>query len=251
LQLDTEYKPGIDAARVDLTLGERSTLLVVGSLGKVRGQRGLDFDHEGSAALVQFEQSLEPVRLGAQAGDVHGDAVGALDLFVDLGHGADVHGAGTLHLVPRRERRPHGRRVFNRAVLGSTFQPAPHWLGTVEFYFNGSGARRAQGYAAEFAAPRVVSGEAPNVGRLYAGVAAEWEAHPLLQLSLAALSNLEDPSALLAPALDYSLAENAELVAGAFLSVGKPARYDATGVTSQSEFGLYPNVYHLDVKLYF
>jgi hypothetical protein len=117
LQLDTEYKPGIDAARVDFTLSDRSTLLVVGSLGKTPGQRDFEFDHEGSAGLLRFEQSLEPVRLGVQAGDVHGDGVGALDLFWDLGHGMDLHGEGTLHLVPSRSRRPHGRKVFERQTM--------------------------------------------------------------------------------------------------------------------------------------
>jgi hypothetical protein len=86
---------------------------------------------------------------------------------------------------------------------------------------------------------------------MYAGVALQWEAHPLLNLRAVALSNLEDGSALLAPGLDYSFAENAQLVTGAYLAVGRSPRYEPLDIVARSEFGMYPNVYHVDAKIYF
>jgi hypothetical protein len=251
LQINTEYKPGVDAARVDWTISDRATLLVVGSLGARNSGHDFQVKKDGSAALTRFELSLDKLRLGALAGMVRGDAVGGIDLFVDLGHQSDLHGSGTVTYVPDRSRRRYGRAAFNRAVLGTTTQPVKKLLLTAEMYFNGSGAPRPSDYLAEFSSPRFAVGEEYNVGRLYAGIAADWEVHPLLHALASAIVNLEDPSALLAPELDYNIAQNALLVAGAFIPVGRSARYTGFSPTPRSEFGLYPEMYHLDAKLYF
>ncbi len=251
LQLNTEYKPGVDAARADWTISDNATLLLIGSLGARNPDHDFQVKKDGSAVLSRFELSLDKLRLGALAGDVRGDAVGGIDLFVDLGHKSDLHGSGTVTYVPDHSRRRYGRAAFNRAVLGTTMQPAKKLVLTAEMYFNGSGAPKPADYFGEFASPRFAVGEEYNVGRLYAGVAADWEVHPLLHLLTSAIMNLEDPSALIAPELDYNVAENALLVAGAFIPVGRGADYRLTGVTPHSEFGLYPQMYHVDAKLYF
>lgn len=251
LQINTEYKPGVDAARIDWTLSSNATLLVIGSLGALHPDHDFQVKKDGSALLSRFELTLDKLRLGALAGDVRGDAVGGIDLFVDLGHKSDLHGSGTVTYVPDRARRRYGRAAFNRAVLGTTTQPVKKLLVTAELYFNGSGAPKASDYLAEFSSPRFAVGEEYNVGRLYAGVAADWEVHPLLHALASAIVNLEDPSAILAPELDYNVAQNALLVAGAFIPVGRSPRYAGLSTTPRSEFGLYPEVYHLDAKLYF
>ena len=74
---------------------------------------------------------------------------------------------------------------------------------------------------------------------------ADWEAHPLVHLTLAAMGNLRDPSLLLTPGLSYSAAANVELVAGAMIPVGQ----GMDGLTARSEFGLYPYFYYLELRL--
>ncbi len=251
LQLNTEYKPGVDAARLDWTIAEHATLLVVGSLGARDPGHDFQVKKDGSALVSRFELSLERVRLGAMAGDVRGDAFGAIDLFVDLGHGTDLHGSGTLTYVPDAARRRYGRAAFNRAVLGTTTKPTKKLVLTAEAYFNGSGAPKPEDYLAELSSARFAVGEEYNVGRLYAGAAADWEVHPLLHALASAIVNVEDASAIFAPELDYNVAENALLVAGAFLPVGKKPDESGGGYRPRSEFGLYPEIYHLDAKLYF
>ncbi len=251
LQINTEFKPGVDAARIDWTISDNATLLVVGTLGAQHPGHDFKVEKNGSAVLSRFELSVGSLRLGALAGDVRGDAVGGIDLFVDLGHKTDLHGSGTVTYVPDRARRRYGRAAFNRAVFGTTTQPAKKLTLTAEAYFNGSGAPKASDYLAEFSSPRFAVGEEYNVGRLYAGIAADWELHPLLHALASAIVNLEDGSAILAPELHYNVAENALLVAGAFIPVGRSPRYAGFSMTPRSEFGLYPEMYHLDVKLYF
>lgn len=251
LQINTEYKPGVDAARADWTISDNATLLVIGSLGARNPGHDFQVKKNGSAVLSRFELSLDKLRLGALAGDVRGDAVGGIDLFVDLGHKSDLHGSGTVTYVPDASRRRYGRVAFNRAVFGTTTQPMKKLVLTAEMYFNGSGAPKASDYLAEFSSPRFAVGEEYNVGRLYAGMAADWEVHPLLHVLCSAIVNLEDPSAIFAPELDYNVAENALLVAGAFIPVGRAPHYAGLAVTPRSEFGLYPQMYHVDAKLYF
>jgi hypothetical protein len=146
------------------------------------------------------------------------------------------------------ERRPWGRHGFDRAVLGTTTELTSKLQITAEAYYNGAGARGPEGYLTELMSPRVAIGEAYTLGRIYAGVAGEWQIHPLLELDLAALGNLTDPSAMLAPTLRYGLAENVSLIGGAYLPFGRSPN-TRTGA-AQSEFGLYPEVYHFDAKLW-
>ncbi len=250
LQMNTEYKPGVDGVRLDWSPSQTLTIAAIAVVGGRDPHDELRVHHAGSAAIVRGEWSSQTVRLGVQAGDVHSDVVGGIDFFVDLGHGVDLHGAGTLTVPSRTARRPHGRRAFNRAVLGANIN-ASDWTFTSELYFNGSGATGPSTYVAELAAPRFVSGEAPNLGRAYGGLVTDWSVHPLFHAQLALIANLQDASALIAPALDYSFATNAQLVAGAFIAAGKRPTYGFDRVVAHSEYGLYPDIYHLDLKCYF
>jgi hypothetical protein len=240
LQFDTEYKPGADAARVDWTPSASATLSVIAAAAK----------HGDSAVIAHGELAVDRARVGLLLGSVRTDLVSGLDLFVDVGKGADLHGEATFTVVTDAARRPWGRRAFTRGVLGTTAELSSKLHVTAEGYFNGAGARTARDYAVELASPRVAVGEAYTVGRAYAGLAADWQPHPLLHAELATIANLEDPSAIFAPTLRYSVAENASLVAGAYVPLGRAPEYSGS-MTLRSEFGLYPQLYHLDAKLWF
>lgn len=240
LQIDTEYKPGADALRVDVATSSAFNLVALGAAAK----------NGNSSLLARFELGTDALRIGAMAGSVRTDVVLGADLFVDLGHGSDFHGAGTITRVTRAERRPWDRRAFSRAVVGVTSELSSTLHVTAEGYFNGAGARSPEQYLEELGGPRVSLGETYTAGRLYAGAAADFAPHPLLHLELSVIANLEDPSAIVAPSALYSVAENVSLIAGAMLGVGERPRY-GTGVVPASEFGSYPGLAHLDVKLWF
>lgn len=253
IQIDTEFKPGVDALRSDLRLGSSVTLTMLGVLGKSAGTHDLGVDAAGSANLARVEVTLGSARLGTMGGYVRQDVVGGVDGFYDLGHGADLHGAATVTYVPEEGRRRDGQQAFARAVLGSTFELRKNVHATVEAHYNGAGAPDASGYLAELASPRFRSGEEYAIGRYYGGATVDWQPHPLLHVGLAAIVNLQDPSALLAPQLRYDVASNALLVMGAFVPLGARPTVDAAAGTlhTPSEFGLYPFLYHLDLKVYF
>jgi hypothetical protein len=61
--------------------------------------------------------------------------------------------------------------------------------------------------------------------------------------------NMTDGSVILSPGLEYNIAENIYLSAGAFVGIGKhpdifPARY-------RSEFGAYPTMIYTSFRIYF
>ncbi|MGH7296189.1 MAG: hypothetical protein ACRELB_14705, partial [Polyangiaceae bacterium] len=227
-----------------------STLSLVDVAGRAAGPHDLGIDQAGSAMLARLEVPVGTTRIAATSGWVRGDAVGGVDGFVDVGHGADLHGAATVTYAQDPARRPDGRPVFARAVVGSTFEPARNVHASVEGYYNGSGAAGPSGYLATFADPRFQIGEEYNVGRYYAGALVDWQAHPLVHVGVALLANLLDPSAIASPQLRYSVANNALLVVGAFVPFGARPGLGASGPTSPSEFGLYPYLYHVDLKVY-
>lgn len=253
IQIDTEFKPGVDAARMDVSLSESATFILVGVAGRTTGDKGFEMTADGSAVMPRMELSFGTTRFGGMAGYIRRDTVGGLDFFFDLGHGADIHGEGTVTAATVQERKAHGRPVFARAVAGSNFTFSQNLHGTLEAYYNGSGSLKPEDYIADFAGPRFATGETYNVGMYYGGLFLDWQIHTLLHLNGATLVNLTDPSALLAPTLRYSVAPNTLLIAGAFVPFGLNARTDpAAGlVTARSEFGLYPYLYHADLKLYF
>jgi hypothetical protein len=240
LQIDTEYKPGADAARIDWTPSNDLSVLLVAAAAKA---------HQ-SALLAHAELALAPLRLGGMIGWVRTDLVSGLDLFLDLGKGTDLHGEATATWVTSEERRPWGHRAFARAVVGTTTELSTKLHVTVELSANGAAAPKPSGYVRELSSPRVAIGESYTAGRLHAGVAADWEPHPLVTVQVSSISNLEDPSAIIAAALHFNVSQNALLIAGTYLPIGRAPDYSA-GLTARSEFGLYPELYHLDAKLWF
>jgi hypothetical protein len=249
LQIDTEFKPGVDALRADLSISS-ATLSLVEVVGRAAGAEDLGIDAAGSAMLARLEVPMHTTRVAATAGYVRSDVVGGLDAFYDLGHTADLHGAATVTYARDPARRPQGRPAFVRMVVGSTFEPARNLHATVEAYYNGSGAADSSGYLATFSDPRFQIGEEYNVGRYYAGAVVDWQPQALVHVALAVLSNLTDPSAIASPQVRYSVASNALIICGAFVPMGARPGAGASGPTSPSEFGLYPYLYHVDLKVY-
>lgn len=82
----------------------------------------------------------------------------------------------------------------------------------------------------------------------YAELAATWTPHPLVKLEMSAIVNASDASALLVPTVRWSVREDVELCAGAFIGLGERPEADFTG---GSELGQMPTVVHVQSKVWF
>jgi len=73
-----------------------------------------------------------------------------------------------------------------------------------------------------------------------------------------AIGNLTDPGLLLAPSLTYALSQNVSATLGGYAGIGERPQFsfnpdeprESSGVVP-SEYGLYPNVFFLQLAGYF
>lgn len=225
--IDTEYKPGVDAARVDLYAGERfEQTFVAAVMGESAfGGRGL---HE-LVLLSQSRLTVGTTDLALVLGEVRADEVVGLSVSGSVG-AIGLHGDGSLTL-PDGEEDP-----FVRAVAGLSLMPEPKSTVMGEVYLQTLGSADPADYFALYTSPRWLRGELWAVGRAYAAVSYGRELSPLVSGSLAVIGNLEDPSAMVAPGLRVSISDEAELSAGAYVGLG--ARPE--GLDLQSELGALP-----------
>jgi hypothetical protein len=243
--LDRRYKPGIDALRADAFFG------VSGQATLVAAYAG-DWELEGAILLARAKTTFGLFDLGLLAGLARRDLVVGLDSAGELG-GFGVRAEGTFTV-------PHQGSGFGRAALGVDRRVAGRLTLLAELYLQTLGATKPGDYLALALDARHRRGELWALGRTYGALSASWELLPIVEVSLAAVANLADPSVLLSPTLAWSVADEAELVAGAFLTVGeRPAARTpepsadpaALPLEARSEFGLAPHGGYLGLKAYF
>ena len=211
--VDQEYKPGVDAARVDAWFG-------AGQATVTSAYRG-DWELDGMvhAAYVQQTVGLWDIGLfGALAQD---DKVGGLSLAGSAGP-VSLHGDASITLpADDREEDP-----FVRAVVGAqgTVTPKTQLMG--EVYVQTNGATDPSDYLEQYDSPRYARAELWLAGRTYAAVSVTQELQPMLSGSLFVLGNLEDTSALVGPGLSWNVSDNVTASLGAYLGVGeRPVDY--------------------------
>jgi len=244
-EVDTEYRPGADALRLDVSAGDRITTSVVGVLGELEDDHDLDASVTGSAVLGRAKYRLDHGELGILAGGVRGDVVGGADVTWDTGS-FDLYGEATVTAVTSRSlASPLSGDTVIKAAAGATFHPTDKLTIDPELLYSGAGAAHANEYLAAALSPRVAIGEQTTLGRYYAAAVADWEVHALVHVVGATIANLRDPSALISVAVSYSVAANANAQLGGYFPLG--AR--PSSVTSpDSEFGLYPTFGFLELK---
>ncbi len=227
-RLDRDYKPGVDALRMTLPIGDFSEIEAVAA---VQGESSSDDASTGMLARLNFGRT----DLGFMGGRFHGDNV--LGGFVT----ADVRGA-TLRAEVTHTRSGDAfdagrdRRRFWRGSVGFDRLINPVLMITAEVAFNGYGVSEPARYLAEVAsADRVSRGEVNALGRRHVGLALAWDLHPLWSLDNTLLANLNDSSVLWVPAARWSTGNESEVMFGAQLPVGP--RIDASG-RARSEYGL-------------
>ena len=241
--IDTEYKPGVDAARVDVYPSLTS---------KITGVAALAADPENTddpwVFALNGQITLGVTDLSLFAGRILDDTVGGLSVLSSVGP------VGLYSDVALTS--PSAGDDFVRAVFGADYRPTATTTLSIEGSYQGVGSDDPTGYLELAVSDRFERGELWTFGRAYLGLSVLQEVTPLTHLSLTGLTNLEDGSALLIPALSVSAAGNVDVAFGGFIGVGpRPEEVDllqlATGdVGIQSEFGLYPTAVYGATKVY-
>ena len=242
--VDREYKPGVDAARLDGFWG------VAGEWTLVAAQRGKwSLDHTVVGARVK--DSVKGWDLGVLGLWVGGDRVVGLSLAGTVGE-VSIYGdaaftwrarSGALALADQVRRVDD---TFTRATLGGSWSWAAAGGGSVTFEtaWLGDGASDPDAYLVSATDPRVTQGERWLLGQAYTSLVLTQALSPLVNASLSVITNLVDPSALVGPTLSWSVSDEVSVNLGGYAGAGLGLMPDSTsGTTSvptpdlQSEFG--------------
>ena len=239
-RLDRDYKPGIDAVRGVLRLGQFSELEVVAaSLGPEPGEDG--------AAGFQLRLNAGAVDVGVMGGSFHGDDVAGLFLTSDLA-GTGLRGEVSWTRSGDAADAERNRETFWRGSVGVDRQLTPYLTLILEGAYNGYGTGSPGEYPLYFDSDRISRGEVNGTGRLYGGVSLALLLHPLCTFSTTALFNGSDGSLLWLPSLTWSTGNDSEFLMGSQLGFG--AGHGADGRRG-TEYGGVPRTLFFGFKQYF
>ncbi|MCP4806105.1 MAG: hypothetical protein GY913_06755 [Proteobacteria bacterium] len=247
--VDQEYRPGVDAARLDLYAGMATQLTLAAAYAD-------DWDREGMVFSAYGQTTLGVWDLGLFAGHVRGDQVYGLATAGSLGP-VGITGEGTITLPDQDDVDP-----FVRAALGGFVRPGPKTTVSAEAYVQTLREADPDTYLLGLDDPRYERGELWLMGRYYGGLAISQEITPTVFGNVAVIGNVTDPSALIAPSLSWSLAQNADLSVSGFFGVGERPddveledlffmTEDEAAAIVNSEFGLVPAAGVVRLAAYF
>jgi hypothetical protein len=246
--VDPEYKPGVDALRVDLFPSATSRVTVVGAYAG-------GWEVGGTVLTAYGQGTIGATDLGGFVGAVHGDLVSGVTAAGSAGPVA-LHADAAL-TVPTAAS-PTRPDPSVRAVAGGLWRPAARTTLSAEGYVQTlTWTTPPFALAAD---PRFLRGELWLHGPAYLGVGVQQELSPLVNASLNAIVGLDPdgPSALLAPAISWSIADDAVWSLSAFHGLGQrpgplagTSPLDLAAVDLRSEFGTYPSAVFTRFAAYF
>lgn len=246
-ELDTSQKRGVDALRAMMyPAGFELEVIAVdrGELddlsGGVRLSRTMGIGDYYVGLAKNYERLWTLLGVALDLDVVRGHAEVALP--IEIGLSDEDSGVG-----------------LPRATVGADWFASSKFTLIAEYHFNGPGASDPSDYLAELQKPAVSRGERYFIGQHYAGLAAAYlPFEDTLTLSMSTIGNLTDPSVLVAPSLAYDLSQNTTATLGGYFGFGgypelqtDPLSPFPTGLETKSEYGLYGNVFFLQLSGYF
>ncbi len=238
-----DYKPGVDALRVDVPWGDLSQISLIAVLAyqpDVSNDSGWSNqpDRGGTSYLARAATVFGDFEWAILGGVVRRDKTLGGDFQGELFEWLGVRGEGHI--------------TFPDSPLQSSFTEVSlglehRWESGLTLYFeqfyHGSGAISVNQYDIVSAGRnRVV-----YLARHYSALGGSYELTPLLNTDMVAIHNWVDDSNLLALYAVYSLSDESELA----FHVNIPLGSKSVGPTIQSEFGLYPWSVNIEARVYF
>ena len=239
LEVDREWRAGVDAVRADVKLTERSSLDLVAAFGDTLDRSAFGVRARGYAGSIDVEL------VGGRRAE---DLFGGVTSSAAVGD-AEVHGEAAAFRVPSGV----GHDVVWKAVIGGSyrFPIGSGILAYAEYHYSGFGAAHPDTIAALLMTPsfleRFVRGDMQILSRHAIGVTGSYEASPEVTCSGQWLHSPGDGSGILAPALTYTFTDAMSLLGAAYVPYGRPPDRGRL----RSEYGAAPLSGLLQLRLYF
>ena len=259
-QFDRDYKPGVDAVKVDIPLGLYSGFTVVGAAGpKVKigkdtgvGNDPRDASWYGSALLGRLFADLGGWDISLQGGKVFGGWQVGAGIVGDIGP-VQVRSELVQFMAMSSDPLPpplQGELVKDnlQGVIGLGHRFENSLSLDFEYFYNGAGD--PDNLNASMV--RTGFGSSLQMSRHLAGLVARYEFSPLVIGEMGTIVSLSDGSLQLQPLVIVSLSNEMDLLIGATLNFGQQPE-SGNGATAEikSEFGTYPTMFFAEWKYYF
>lgn len=233
-ELDTEDRSGVDAVRVRVPIGALSEV----DVGYVFGR---DFAVDQSAFFVRGQFNAVETDVSPLLVRFREQLLVGIDVARGIGSvGAWIEGARVFTM--RRD-----ASDYFRVSTGMDYSFGGETYGFIEYHFNGAGVRDPEDYIVNLSRPTYRDAAVYLMGAHYFAFGITHQLTPLVASSGQFLANVTDPSFFFAPAIEYNIAQDFYLSAGAFVGIGDRPQ----GGHFQSEFGGYSNILFFSFRIYY
>jgi hypothetical protein len=213
-----DYKTGDDMLHLQMPVGQGEVQMLY--LPRRDPDSG-DIRDDQSSYAAKWHFTLNALEMDVAAARHYNDILLAAGATGYLGEAAWRVDTLYSRLDDHRDQRDSWQIVANLDYAWMWF--GKNIYGLMEFYYNGLGLGRGdydQSLTDTQLSRRLGRGELFTLGRAYMAGRLQAELHPLLQCSMVAIVNLADPSAIIQPQLEWDLAADWQLIAGASLYRG-------------------------------
>ena len=239
LEVDREWRSGVDAARADIKLTDRSSIDLVGAFGDTLDRSAFAARGRGYAGAVDVEVAGGRRGQDFFAGVTSSAAVGD----------AEVHGEAAAFRVPSGA----DHDIVWKVVVGGSYR-VPIGAGILayaEYHYSGFGAERPEEILSLLTTPsfvgRFIRGDMQILSRHAVGATGSYEASPELTCSGQWLHNPGDQSGIVVPAMTYTFNDAVSVLGAVYVPYGRPP----AGGVLRSEFGAAPLSGLLQLRVYF
>jgi hypothetical protein len=235
LQIDQEWRRGVDAVRADVKLTDTTSLDMVSAWGPDWDQSALGARLRGYVGPVDAEFLVAKRATDMMYGVTSSQAIGGAEahmefaLFQTPGDVPDSGFWGDPNLIPK-------------GVLGASnnFNIGNGLKVLVEYHYSGFGVAEMTALPGLLANPdyanRIQRGDTQILGRQALAFQATYTLDMDWNLALSVFQSLIDDSGVLAPTASWDVSENFSLQGALYLGYGAPSQ----GGVPQSQFGAVP-----------
>ena len=248
-ELDVEDRRGVDAIRVRMPIG----LLEEIDAGYIFGE---DFKFEHSAMFLRGKFYYCRTDFSLLLAGFQENLLMGFDLARSVGGaGLWIEGGYVFSSAFSSDESKSGQDYF-RSSVGLDYSLRNGTYLFFEYHFNQAGTCKSEDYLNKLKTAPYTGGPVYLMGRHYFAPGISYQTTLLIALSGEVLINLTDPSVFLVPQLEYNIAENIYLSAGAYLGLGKSPEMikqqeGESKLQLGSEFGSYPDLYFASFRVYF
>jgi hypothetical protein len=248
-ELDVEDRRGVDAVRVRVPI----SLLEEIDVGYVFGE---DFKFENSAMFLRGKFYHYRTDFSLLLTGFHENFMMGFDLARSLGGAGFWIEGGYVFASALSSDQSKSEPDYFRSSVGLDYSLRDGTYLFFEYHFNQAGACKSEDYLNKLKTAPYTEGPVYLMGQHYFAPGISYQTTLLIALTGEVLINLTDPSLFLVPQLEYNIAENIYLSAGAYLGLGNSPEMikqqeGEFKLQLGSEFGSYPNLYFTSFRIYF